>query len=246
MLLWQAMKEHTLTVSAPGTPLADQTVGEIVAGYPNFSRVFQFYDMGFCCQGKLTLREACTRKGVPLETVLQALEAEKNQAEPTAVNPTTLSASELADYIVDKHHGFLRKELPRIHAMAERVADVHGGHTPSLIELYEVFTRMGMELAAHAKKEEHILFPRIKELETAQAKASVLAAPIRQMMAEHDSTGAAIERIRELTNGYRPPPEACNTYRALFAGLADLEADTVAHIHLENEVLFPRVLAMAG
>lgn len=240
------MKAHTLSVSAPGTPIADQTVGEIVAGYPNFSRVFQYYDMGFCCQGKLTLREACSRKGVALEIVLEALEAEKNRTEPTAIDPTGLSISELADYIVERHHGFLRNELPRINAMAVRVASVHGDHTPSLIELSQTFTNMGVELAAHAKKEEQVLFPRIKELASSQGNGAILAAPIRQMMAEHDSTNAAIERIRELTNGYRPPPEACNTYRALFSGLADLDADTLIHIHLENEVLFPRVLAIAS
>jgi len=229
--------------SAPGTPVAEQTVGEIVATNPNLSRVFQAHDIGFCCQGKLTLRKACERNEVDLETVLADLEAEAERTPADLENPAALSLGELTRHIVETHHGFLRSELPRIHAMAERVAQVHGGHTPSLVEVYQVFTEMGRELAAHAQKEEEALFPVIRELEHETGESAAdLAEPVACMMDEHESTTAAIARLRELTDGYRPPADACNTYRALFAGLADFETDTVRHIHLENDVLFPRVL----
>jgi len=226
------MRHQTPTPSAPGTALAEQTVGEIVATNPNLSRVFQAHDIGFCCQGKLTLRKACERNKVDLATMLAAL-----------------SLGELTEYIVATHHDFLRRELPRIHAMAERVAQVHGGHTPSLVEVYEVFTEMGQELAAHTQKEEQRLFPAINQLDKASAEtATALQAPIQAMMDDHTTATAtaAITRLRELTNNYQPPVDACNTYRALFAGLSDLETDMVRHIHLENNVLFPNAMKKAS
>ncbi|MFU8848721.1 MAG: iron-sulfur cluster repair di-iron protein [Opitutales bacterium] len=237
------MSHSAPTPSAPGTPLAEQSVGEIVAANPNLSRVFQTHDIGFCCQGKLTLRTACERNKVDLATILADLEAEAERTLADLDNPAALSLGELTRHIIETHHDFLRRELPRIHAMAERVAQVHGGHTPSLVEVYEVFTQMGQELAAHAQKEEQVLFPVICELEheTGESAAN-LVEPVTCMMDEHEATTAAIARLRELTNGYQPPSDACNTYRALFAGLADLEADTARHIHLENDVLFPRAL----
>jgi len=237
------MSHQAPTPYAPGTALAEQTVGEIVAANPNLSRVFQAHDIGFCCQGKLTLRKACERNKVDLATMLADLEAEAERTPADLENPAALSLSELTQYIVEQHHGFLRRELPRLHTMAERVAQVHGGHTPSLVEVYQVFTEMGQELAEHAKKEEQVLFPVIRELENESGEAAAnLIEPVSCMMDEHEVTTAAIARLRELTNGYQPPDEACNTYRALFAGLADLETDTARHIHLENDVLFPRAL----
>lgn len=229
------------TPSAPGTALADQTVGEIVAANPNLSRVFQAHDIGFCCQGKLTLRKACERNKVDLDAMMAALEAEAAGVPASLENPAELSLSELADHIVETHHGFLRRELPRIHAMAERVAHVHGRHTPTLVEVCEVFTEMGQELASHTQKEEQILFPAIRKIDT-EAATTDLSAPVARMMDEHESTTAVITRLRELTNSYQPPADACNTYRALFAGLADFETDMARHIHLENDVLFPRAL----
>jgi len=237
------MSHQAPTPYAPGTALAEQTVGEIVAANPNLSRVFQAHDIGFCCQGKLTLRKACERNKVDLATMLADLEAEAERTPADLENPAALSLSELTQYIVGQHHGFLRRELPRLHTMAERVAQVHGVHTPSLVEVYQVFTEMGQELAEHAQKEEQVLFPVIRELENESGEAATdLMEPVTCMMDEHESTMAAFVRLRELTNGYQPPADACNTYRALFAGLDDFETDTFRHIHLENDVLFPRSL----
>lgn len=235
---------HTITTpSAPGTPLADQTVGEIVAANPNLSRVFQAHDIGFCCQGTLTLRKACERNKVDLEAMMVALDTEAKGGPAPLENPAELTLSKLADHIVETHHGFLRRELPRIHAMAERVAQVHGGQTPSLVSVYEVFTEMGQALSDHTKKEEQMLFPAIRNIDNEAETARMdLSAPVARMMEEHKSTTEAIARLRELTNHYQPPADACNTYRALFAGLADLETDMARHIHLENDVLFPRAL----
>jgi regulator of cell morphogenesis and NO signaling len=237
---------HTATVFTPaGTPLLDRTVGEIVAENPSQARIFQAFGIDFCCQGGRTLREACSLKGIAPESVIGQLEAATAAPTDPENNPALLRPVELIQYILDKHHGYLRAELPRIHAMSERVAKVHGGHTPSLVEVFDVFRAMAEELDGHMMKEEQILFPAIQTLCAGGVGVMPLDGPVACMLQEHDDAGEALARIRELTNGFTPPPEACNTYRALFAGLAELEEDLHRHIHLENAVLFPRSLALA-
>ena len=162
----------------------------------------------------------------------------------TRENPALLSPVELIQHIVETHHTYLRSELPRIQAMAERVAKVHGGHTPSLVEVYRIHCCMAEELASHMMKEEEILFPAIKKLCAGESNGLPLDGPVACMLQEHEDAGAAMAELRKLTHGFTPPAEACNTYRALFAGLAELEEDLHRHIHLENSVLFPKTLAL--
>ena len=243
------MSHHPTIISPTGTPIADRSVGELVAESPGLSRVFQHCKLDFCCQGSKTLREACAKKGLDLNAVIDALNKELENRPESEENPAELPPVELIDYIVEVHHGFLRRELPRLHAMAQRVAQVHGGHTPSLVEVLGVFESLFAELDSHMKKEEQILFPTIKVLaggDTTQAApfTGPLDGPISMMRHEHDDAGAALARLRELTNDHQPPADACNTYRALFAGLADLEDDLHRHIHLENSVLFPAAEAL--
>ena len=239
MQIGEVMSHKPNVLSPAGTPLPDRTVGELVAERPGRSRVFQSFKIDFCCQGGKTLREACAGKGVLLESVIEQLEAESLAGVPEVANPAELPPAELADYIEQRHHGFLRNELPRLHAMSQRVAHVHGGHTPSLVEVFDTFCGLQQELESHLMKEEQILFPAIRAIATGQAAPMPLDGPIACMIHEHEDAGAALAKLRELTNGFTPPSDACNTYRALFAGLADLEGDLHTHIHLENAVLFP-------
>lgn len=232
--------------SPPGTPLLDRTVGELVAERPGRSRIFQAFHIDFCCQGGRTLRDACQSKGLASETVVEQLEAELADKAGPELNPAGLPPAELAAYIVAEHHGFLRRELPRLHAMSERVAHVHGGHTPALIEMFHVFLGMESELVHHMMKEEQVLFPAIVAMSRGQAAPGHLDGPIECMIHEHEEVGAALARLRDLSHDFQPPPDACNTYRALFAGLRDLEEDVHRHVHLENAILFPAALAMAG
>lgn len=227
--------------SAPGTPIEDRTVGELVAAHPGLSRVFQRHAIDFCCQGARTVRQACAAREVPLEIVAAELRNTLAGPVPQTDNPATLPPPALITHIVEKHHGFLQRELPRLHAMAQRVAQRHGGHTPSLIEVFHVFDTMAVELDLHMQKEEMALFPAIEALFGERASPP-LDAPIECMIQEHSDAGDCLARLRELTSGFVPPPEACNTYRALFAGLAELETDLHTHIHLENSVLFPAAL----
>lgn len=238
------MNHSTNSPSPAGTPLLARTVGELVAERPGRSRIFQSFSIDFCCQGGRTLREACERKGVAAGTVVEQLEAELADNATPAQNPATLPAHELCAYIVETHHGYLRREFPRLHAMAERVAHVHGGHTPSLVDVFQVFLGLEAELVSHMMKEEQILFPTVEAMSLGKIAAIPLDGPIACMIHEHDDAGAALAQLRELTGGFQPPPDACNTYRALFAGLQDLEEDLHRHIHLENAVLFPAAQAM--
>ncbi|MBN8710437.1 MAG: iron-sulfur cluster repair di-iron protein [Verrucomicrobia bacterium] len=238
---------HThIVVSPADTPLAFRTVGELVAERPGRSRIFQSFQIDFCCQGGRTLTEACQRKGVSLESVIEQIEAEQVAVVESGENPAQLPPAELISYIVEKHHSFLRRELPRLHAMAHRVAQVHGPHTPSLLQVSDVFTGLFQELDSHMMKEEQILFPAILAMNQSGEAMLPLDGPIACMIHEHDDAGEALRRLRELTHGYQPPADACNTYRALFDGLKDLEEDLHRHIHLENSVLFPAAEQMAA
>ena len=241
-----AMTHKPTVFSLPGTPLLDRTVGELVAERPGRSRVFQSFNIDFCCQGARTLREACERKAIAHDSVVEQLEAELADKSAPEQNPADLPTHELANYIIQIHHQFLRRELPRLHAMSERVALVHGGHTPSLVELFRIFCGLEEELTKHLMEEEQILFPAIVAMSRGQCGPVVVDGPISCRLREHEEAGAALARLREVSHGFQPPPDACNTYRALFAGLRDLEEDLHRHIHLENAVLFPLARAMAG
>jgi regulator of cell morphogenesis and NO signaling len=230
--------------SPPGTPLLDRTVGELVVERPGRSRIFQNFKIDFCCQGTRTLREACERSGVAIETMVEQLEAEAADNSTSKQNPADLATDELIAYLVETHHEYLRRELPRLHMMAERVAHVHGGHTPALVEMFRIFTAMAAELIGHIAKEEQILFPEILAMSRSVPAPEDLEAPMACMFHEHEDVGTALGRLRNLSHGFQPPADACNTYRALFAGLHDLEEDLHRHIHLENAVLFPSVKAI--
>ena len=237
---------HSPVLSSPvGTPLLERTVGELVAERPGRSRIFQSAGIDFCCQGGRTLREACERKGIQPALIAGQLEAESEKKAEPVQNPAELPPHELADYIVKTHHGYLRRELPRLHAMAGRVAQVHGEHTPSLVEVMQVFLGIEQELTSHMMKEEQILFPAVVAISRGEAVPMPLDGPIARMVHEHDEVGAALSRMQQLTHGYQPPADACNTYRALFSGLGELEEDMHRHIHLENSVLFPAAQRMA-
>jgi len=237
---------HTATVFTPaGTPLSDQTVGEIVAEKPSLARVFQSFSIDFCCQGGSTLREACTFRGLQIQLVLEQLEAANEEKPKSENNPALLPLGELVNYIMETHHKYLRSELPRLLAMSERVAKVHGGHTDSLVEVYWIYCAMVDELVGHLETEEQVLFPAIQALCAGQAAAISLEGPVAAMLQEHDDAGDTLVWIRKLTNDFTAPPDACNMYRALFAGLAELEENMHRHIQLENTVLFPQALALS-
>ena len=224
--------------------MIDATVGEMVAQTPERSRVFQAFGIGFCCQGSKTLGQACVAAGVPLATVLRELDALEHGHATADVDPAVLSVPELIDHIIECHHGYLRSELPRLHQMAERVARVHGEREPVLEVLLEVFVGLRNELNDHMLREERALFPALRELALGEGSGLVLNGPISRMMQEHVEVAEQLARLRDLTCGYHPPADACNTYRALFSGLQELRGDLDRHMYLEDDVLFPAAFAL--
>jgi regulator of cell morphogenesis and NO signaling len=223
------------------------TVGAVVARSPALARVFEQAAIDYCCGGKRTVQQACHRKGLDPTAFLARLnEAVSCGGDEPVVSAATISLAELADHIERTHHGYLRSEFPRLDALTKKVAAAHGGRDSRLQGVRQTFLGLAEELSNHMLKEEEILFPMVRRLEAGDAAPALhcgtLAHPMRQMEWEHDQAGSALERLRALTDGFTPPPWACNTYRALLEALADLERDLHQHIHEENNVLFPKAL----
>ncbi|MEI6084741.1 MAG: iron-sulfur cluster repair di-iron protein [Verrucomicrobiota bacterium] len=225
------------------------TVGSIVAQRPALSRVFEEAGIDYCCGGKLPLAEACRKKGIDPQAFLLKLTA-TTATNATGVDAAAMTLTALADHIETTHHAYLKSELPRLEAMTEKVARVHGGEDARLQQVHATFLALAAEMASHMMKEEQILFPMVRQLESS-ATAPVfhcgsLANPIGQMELEHEHAGAALAKLRELTDGFNPPDWACNTYRAMLDALAHLEGDLHQHVHKENNILFPRAIERQG
>lgn len=217
----------------------DQSVKDIAIAHPLATRVFQRHSIDFCCRGGTALRSACDKKGLDADRIVKEVEAEIAGTGDDAARWETEPLDRLIDHILTTYHEPLRLELPRLQKMADKVLAVHGDKMPDVLgELQSVFTALRTELEAHMVKEEQILFPMIKA-----GSGSEAGGPIAVMEDEHASAGAALKRLRELTNDFQPPEGACTTWTALWAGLADLEKELHLHIHLENNILFPRAVA---
>lgn len=224
-----------------------QTVGELVTEKPSRSRVFEAFRIDYCCGGKRSLEEACEKKGVAVNELTDALEwADQRLLAEDEADAASMPLDALCDHIVERHHEYLRTELPRLTRMANKVAKVHGDRDSRLSDVAETLVALAQELASHMMKEERMLFPVIRQMaqmeELPPMPFGTLANPIRAMEAEHDGAGGGLERLAELTDDYTPPDWACNTYQALLDGLHDLEVDLHQHIHKENNVLFPRAM----
>lgn len=224
-------------------------VGDLVVERASRSRVLEEYGIDYCCGGRRTLREACSELGVEPDAVLEALRRADLES-PASEEPDASwsSLAELIDHILDTHHAFLRTELPRLSELVLKTERAHGERHRELAECREIFGSLRAELESHMVKEERILFPAIRGLESASAEGRPLGGsvrgPISVMEMEHDSAGDALEQLRRLTDDYTPPEDACNTWRALLDGLRTLELDLHRHIHKENHILFPRAIEL--
>ena len=229
----------------------EQTVGELVAEQPGCSQVFEKLGIDYCCGGRLTLAEACSRKGLDPAAVLLTLQSVQQPNEGSTIRPRAMSLTALADHIEATHHVYLKQELPRLTQLAAKVASRHGDNHAWLRQLEPLIETFAQELDGHMAKEEGVLFPLIRRLDAGQPAGRTdcgmtLDQPIAVMMREHDDAGRALERMREMSDNYQPPTDACNSFHALLDGLATLERDMHQHIHLENNALFPRAMEKAG
>jgi regulator of cell morphogenesis and NO signaling len=224
------------------------TVGEIVGHDFRAAAVFEQYGVDFCCGGRRSLVEACRAAAVDPATVERALQA-LPPSEASADDVTQWPIERLIVHIVTTHHAYIRSVLPLMGRYLAKLVEVHGPRHPELSRIAVTFDQMGNELLQHLMKEERVLFPYLRELATAThgAPASPFGTvenPIRMMEREHRDAGDEMRLIRELTNGYTAPPDGCTTYRMCFAELAQFERDLHRHVHLENNLLFPKAVEL--
>ena len=211
-------------------PIEQLAIGQIAVDLPGATAIFRRLKLDFCCGGQVSLSEACERKG--LDTARVVAELAGLRRDDTA--PQTPDANVLIDHILTRYHAVHREQLPELIRMARRVEAVHRDNPDVPHGLADHLALMEVDLLEHMEKEEEVLFPAIEDA------SAGLEGPIAVMRDEHTGHGEHLERLAELTRDHQPPQGACNTWRALYAGTAQLTNDLISHIHLENNVLFPR------
>ena len=221
------------------TITADRTVGELAVEHPLATRVFARHRIDFCCGGGKPLSEACAARNLDTEVILAEIQQELTRNDVTTQRWDEAPLKDLIEFILFNFHRPLDEELPRIEAMAQKVLNVHREKAEAMLtDLFSTFQGLKAELEQHMAKEEQILFPMI-----VQGQGAMAGGPISVMEHEHESAGAALAHMRTITKDYEVPEGACNTWRALWHGLAALEEALHQHIHLENNILFPRALS---
>jgi regulator of cell morphogenesis and NO signaling len=228
---------------------AETSVRDIVVELPTAIPVLEQYGIDYCCGGKHTLAEACTERDQNVVTVLQELERREQDQSTHEISWQIAPLRDLIDHIIHKHHTFAREQLALVRELAAKVERRHGAAHPEICKLNETLAEITAELKHHFVCEEDVLFPHIAQLEgdrrpVAQAVFNRMQQPITRLMMDHNQTGDELRVLREITNEYDPPGDACTTYRALYRALEDLERDLHRHIHLENNILFPRALKL--
>jgi len=229
------------------------SLAQIVNNNHQAASVFEKYHLDFCCKGKRSLEQACSEQQLSVSQVTEDLEnVFTKDHNGTALDFEKMNLTQLADYIVQTHHAYVKNEMPQIHAYLQKVSSKHGGRHPELYKIFQTFSAVKEEMEGHMKKEELILFSRIKELQkladnenpNLQLNITYLQSPITVMEQEHDHAGNLLNDIRILSNDYTPPQDACTTYRLSFAALNAFELDLHQHVHLENNILFPKTINM--
>ena len=236
-------------------PTSTQSIREIVATQPSAARIFERFDIDLCSQAENSLDCACAELQLSIGQVLEKLaNAEAQEEGHLPVDPATLPTERLIQQIVRVHHQYIRQELPRLAEMAQNLADKRSDRAPELKAVVELLEELRAEMLKHIQKEEQVLFPFIAQMDQesivvylpARACFRSVSHPIFMMEQEHESANRIVAELRQLTIGFEPPEWACATHIALFAGLREFETDLKQHVHLENDILFPRAIEMEG
>ncbi len=233
--------------------LHTKTVREIALDMPISTRIFEAHKIDYCCHGDTNFDEACRSAGLNPDAVIEQIGGvvdKLGNRELDWLNDASLT--EVMDYILDKHHAFTRDEMAQLTALANKVATRHGEHLPALLELKSTFQELCDDLEPHMLKEEEVLFPYIEEMEARHDEKqpprfppfATVRNPVGMMSIEHEAVGELLVKMRKLTDDYTLPDWACPSFTALYHRLADLEADVHQHIHLENNLLFPKAIEM--
>jgi regulator of cell morphogenesis and NO signaling len=244
----QGARRKTMSVSPA------KTIREVVLEIPAATRVFEELGIDYCCGGGKSLEQACQAANLPIDQVLDSLEsADKvSRSAPQDRNWQTESLAGLIAHIQSTHHKYTRSEIARLGPLLDKVCSAHAKNHAELLHIRETFAGLAQELAAHMTKEEMVLFPYVTRMEESIIKKEpvppapfgTVRNPVAMMMREHDSAGNALRDMRQAAGNYAVPPDACLSYQTLYKVLAELEADLHQHIHLENNILFPRAVEM--
>jgi len=229
-----------------------QTVREIALEVPSSIRVFEHFGIDYCCGGRKPLAEACSASGVEVDAVIAALESAAGAPSTIVEDWQQRAMGDLVGHIIATHHAYVKKELPRLAVLAQKVVNRHGAHRAELPEIQLALSKLDAELTQHLAKEEAVLFPYIVQMERASAAGArrpdscfgTVANPIAMMTQEHDAAGTLLAQIGRLSQNFTTPDDACPTYHAFYDGLKEFEQDLHQHIHLENNILFPRAIEM--
>jgi regulator of cell morphogenesis and NO signaling len=232
--------------------LEQETLSSIALAHHQVIPVLEKYSLDFCCRGKKTLSEACAEKSIPLQNVINEMREATNISKP--VMPfTEMTAEQLISHIVTTHHFYVKNTMPVILGQLQKLVSKHGERYPHLGRVLQLFTAVKNEMDLHMVKEEQVLFPRIKEVAASSLihneknfPAAYISGPIEVMESEHDHAGQSLFEIRDLTNHYTPPEDACTTHRVCLEALKVFEADLHQHVHLENNILFPMAVEMCS
>ncbi|MGZ4787010.1 MAG: iron-sulfur cluster repair di-iron protein [Terriglobales bacterium] len=228
---------------------ATKTVREFALEVPQATRLFEKLGIDYCCGGGKPLTEACLQANVPLDEVLQNL-SHGTVEENESTNWKQANLSDLIDHIVTKHHGYVKQELPRLDSLMNKVTSKHGPKHPELSKMQELLAALDAELTSHLMKEEQVLFPYVVDCERTLRESGRVRPPmfgsvrnpIHMMELEHDSAGEVLKEMRAISNGFTAPEDGCFSFKTLYQGLMEFEADLHQHIHLENNILFPRAI----
>jgi regulator of cell morphogenesis and NO signaling len=231
---------------------SQKQIGQFVADDFRTAAVFASYGIDFCCKGDRTVEEVCQKNNIDSDELLDKLIAVSISNNQQSIDYKSWPLDLLADYIEKKHHRYVEEKIPVLRQFLDKLCKVHGQKHPELLEITALFIGSSKELAAHMKKEELILFPFIKRMVKAKIDGSTIespqfgtvANPIAMMKDEHENEGERFRTISELSNNYTPPADACNTYKVTFAMLDEFEKDLHLHIHLENNILFPKAIKL--
>ena len=229
----------------------DMTVRDLAMQLPQSTRLFEKLKIDYCCGGNKSLAQACASAGVNVDNVMEMLAGVTSSSPDEGVlDFQNVSLTDLISHIVNTHHFFTKSELDRLQLLADKVLAAHGCNHPELVHLGELLTRLSADLKPHMFKEELILFPYIMAMTAAADQNSVVPVapfgtvnnPIRMMMREHDTAGEILRELRSLTSDYKVPGDACPSYQTLYQALENFETDLHQHIHLENNILFPKAI----
>ncbi len=256
IFIWQYLEEGPdywkVKISKLKAGEKEPSIGDLVAKDFRKAEIFKKFGIDFCCGGKKTLSKVCDEKGLDVVQIEKELKAIDEKQKLSSQDFNNWTPDFLVDYILNTHHKYIAEAIPILYEYTQKVAKVHGDRHPETIEIANGFLKVIEDLIPHMKKEEEILFPYIKKLVEVDKNATAFDLscfgtvnnPIKMMELEHEAVGNEMEAINILTNGYTPPIDACTTYRVSFAKLKEFEDDLHQHIHLENNILFPKIIEL--